>query len=62
MQAPTSGCSCCLFDYDVSIIVDSLFVVPPCVLWDFLFGHCFIVHHYVSFLHLQSSRFLEVFL
>ena len=44
------------FDCDVSILVNSLFIVPPSALCDVMFGHCFIVHHLVSFLHMHSSR------
>ena len=37
-----------------SVVVDSLFIVAPIVLWGFVY--CFVVQYLMSFLVLHSSR------
>ena len=38
------------------VVVDSLFAVAPIVCRFFVFGPCFVVQYFVSFLVLQSSQ------
>ena len=46
------GLGCCLFWGSDFVVVNSLFI-DACGL--FVFGHCFVMQYFVSFLGLQSS-------
>ena len=49
------GYGCCPFKGDSSVFVYSLFYVPPIASGGSIFGPCFVMHYFMSFVVLQSS-------
>ena len=55
LSSPPGDLGCCPFKVFCSVVIGSLLHVPPIICGGSVFGLCFGMHYFVSFLDLQSS-------